>query len=130
MNVDVQASGSLVVEMLDAGTGKALTGHTAQDCVPIMGNYVDVRPPANPKQRCRPASLDGLLTGLAVVTGGSAVARLRRNHIAVVGGAGGAECAAEVAPEGRRRYLLLRIRGRRRRMIQGLVLVACGVQKQ
>ena len=45
MNVDVQASGSLVVEMLDAGTGKAVAGHAAQDCVPIMGNYVDVRTP-------------------------------------------------------------------------------------
>ena len=44
--MDVQASGSLVVEMLDAGTGKALAGHTAQDCVPIMGNYVDVRTPS------------------------------------------------------------------------------------
>ena len=43
--MDVQASGSLVVEMLDAGTGKAVAGHAAQDCVPIMGNYVDVRTP-------------------------------------------------------------------------------------
>ena len=61
--MDVQASGSLVVEMLDAGTGKAVAGHTAQECVPIMGNYVDVRtPPRTPQQRCRPASLDGLLT--------------------------------------------------------------------
>ena len=48
--MDVQASGSLVVEMLDAGTGKALAGHTAQDCVPIMGNFVDVclHSPTNP----------------------------------------------------------------------------------
>ena len=63
--MDVQASGSLVVEMLDAGTGKALAGHTAQDCVPIMGNFVDVRTPSRPRPQPPPAdptSLDGLLT--------------------------------------------------------------------
>ena len=63
--MDVQASGSLVVEMLDAGTGKAVAGHTAQDCVPIMGNFVDVRTPSRPRPQpplADPTSLDGLLT--------------------------------------------------------------------
>ena len=56
MNVDVQASGSLVVEMLDAGTGKAVAGHTAQDCVPIMGNFVDVCLPSPTNPAALPTS--------------------------------------------------------------------------
>ena len=84
--------------------------------------YVDVCP--HDPDRCRPASLGSLLTGWRLFAGGGAVARLRQLIIVVaVGGAGGAECAAEVPHEGRRRPLFLHVRGRRR-MIRAAC--ACG----
>ena len=126
VNADVQASGSLVVEVVDAATGKAVAGHAAEECLPIMGNYVDVPPPPPSYTNCCLTQLPStsFLTDRRLCAGGSAVARLRRLVVVAVVGAGGAERAAEVPHEGRRRPLLLRIRGGRP-MIRGACACGC-----